>query len=120
MYIAQWQDSADIYVNVGVIYIDSGKNEINRYVTNVIKPQLNVSVSSAEAAAELSKQWAVKTNGKITEGNVAVDYSAKAWAIGGSGTETQSAKYWADKAQAVYDNMGDVGAILDYINGEVI
>ena len=49
MYSVSWQDAADLYVAVSVTYVDSGKKEINKYVTTVIMPQLNALVSEVES-----------------------------------------------------------------------
>lgn len=49
---------------------------------------------AAEDARDLSQEWASKTDGIVD----ATDYSAKAWAIGGTGTETNNAKYYAEQA----------------------
>lgn len=43
---------------------------------------------------ELAKDWAIKTGGLVEE----EDYSSKAWAIGGTGTETNNSKYYASQA----------------------
>lgn len=47
---------------------------------------------------ELAKDWATKVNGKVSEEGEEVDYSAKAWAIGGTGTETNNAKYYSEQS----------------------
>lgn len=46
-------------------------------------------------AVEDARDWAIKTDGLVDE----EDYSAKAWAIGGEGTETNNAKYYAEQAE---------------------
>lgn len=46
-------------------------------------------------AVEDARDWAIKTDGLVDE----EDYSAKAWAIGGVGTETNNAKYYAEQAE---------------------
>jgi hypothetical protein len=46
-------------------------------------------------AVEDARDWAIKTDGLVDE----EDYSSKAWAIGGEGTETNNAKYYAEQAQ---------------------
>lgn len=45
-------------------------------------------------AVEDARDWAIKTDGLVDE----EDYSSKAWAIGGQGTETNNAKYYAEQA----------------------
>lgn len=45
-------------------------------------------------AVEDARDWAIKTDGLVDE----EDYSSKAWAIGGEGTETNNAKYYAEMA----------------------
>ena len=42
----------------------------------------------------LAEDWAVKTDGLVEE----TDYSSKAYAIGGTGTTTNNAKYYAEQA----------------------
>lgn len=46
----------------------------------------------------LAKDWAIKLDGKIDEEGEEIDYSAKAYAIGGVGTETNNAKYYSLQA----------------------
>lgn len=54
---------------------------------------LEESMARAAASAELSKDWAEKTTGLVSG-----DFSSKAYAIGGTGTETNNAKYYASQA----------------------
>ena len=49
---------------------------------------------------ELAKDWAIKTDGLVEE----EDYSSKAWAIGGTGTETNNSKYYASQAATSASN----------------
>lgn len=48
----------------------------------------------------LAQQWATKIDGPVISGETDPDYSAKAYAIGGEGTETNNAKYYAELASA--------------------
>lgn len=48
----------------------------------------------ATESASIASEWAIKTDGLVGD----VDYSAKAYAIGGTGTETNNAKYYAEQA----------------------
>lgn len=61
------------------------------------------SATAAAASATLASEWASKTTGQVAT----TDYSAKAWAIGGTGvTATASAgaaKEWATKTSAAVD-----------------
>lgn len=50
-------------------------------------------------ANKLAKDWANKTSGPITDLYV-TDYSSKAYAIGGVGTETNNSKYYSQQASA--------------------
>ena len=45
-----------------------------------------------------AKDWAIKTDGVVEEDGEPVDYSAKAYAIGGTGTQTNNAKYYSEQA----------------------
>lgn len=47
---------------------------------------------------DLAKDWAIKDTGKVNEEGVDIDYSAKAYAIGGVGTETNNAKYYSQQS----------------------
>lgn len=60
--------------------------------TNAETAETNAAASAASAA--LATDWAVKTNGLVDS----TDYSAKAWAIGGTGTATNNAKYYSEQA----------------------
>lgn len=55
----------------------------------------------------LAKDWAIKTDGKVVENEVEVDYSAKYWA--------QSIKEMGESALIVADNIGDVNTVADNI-----
>jgi hypothetical protein len=46
----------------------------------------------------MAQQWATKIDGPVISGETNPDYSAKAYAIGGEGTETNNAKYYAELA----------------------
>lgn len=65
------------------------------------------SESNASTSATLAQDWATKTDGQVA----ATDYSAKAWAIGGTGTTTNNAKYWSEQAESVA--LGDVIAVTE-------
>jgi len=71
-------------------------------LTNADVVTTNADAASAAADAQLAEDWATKTDGQVA----ATDYSAKAWAIGGTGTTTNNAKYWAEQAEAL--TLGDV------------
>ena len=51
-----------------------------------------------DAEVQQAKDWATKTDGLVEEEGAGIDYSAKAYAIGGTGTETNNAKYYAEQA----------------------
>ena len=51
-------------------------------------------VISSAASNTTASQWATKTDGLVS----ATDYSAKAYAVGGTGTTTNNAKYYAEQA----------------------
>lgn len=54
--------------------------------------------SIVDAEVQQAKDWATKTDGMVEEDGVEVDYSAKAYAVGGTGTTTNNAKYYAEQA----------------------
>lgn len=89
--------------------------------------------SLAQEYIDKARDWAIKTDGMVTDDDGNEEgYSSKAWAIGGTGTETNNSKYYASLAgnyasevQNVYNqvlvllgDLGDIGKILDEINGE--
>ena len=51
-----------------------------------------------DAEVQQAKDWATKIDGLVEEEGEGVDYSAKAYAIGGTGTGTNNAKYYAEQA----------------------
>ena len=51
-------------------------------------------------SVEDARDWAIKTDGLVDE----EDYSSKAWAIGGTGTETNNSKYWAEQSATSASN----------------
>lgn len=59
--------------------------------------------SLVEEEVELSRDWAIKTDGLVDS----EDYSSKAWAVGGTGTETNNAKYYAEQAAASVASVGN-------------
>lgn len=58
-------------------------------------------VQAAYDAAQLANNWAAKTDGIVTYNEQELDYSSKAYAVGGTGTETNNAKYYKEQA-AIY------------------
>lgn len=90
--------NATVVVNATADGWDMGPTttEIENAETNATAAA--ASASAASASATLASQWASLTSGQVA----ATDYSAKAWAIGGTGvTDTASAgaaKEWASNA----------------------
>ena len=60
--------------------------------------------SLIEDEVNLAKDWAIKTDGKVVEDGEEIDYSSKAYAIGGEGTTTNNAKYYAEQASTSATN----------------
>jgi hypothetical protein len=63
-------------------------------LTNADVVLTNADVVSTNADVVTASEWASKTTGLVA----ATDYSSKAWAIGGTGTTTNNAKYWSEQA----------------------
>ena len=89
-----------------------------RGVTNVkLKPANGVKVKSSttylydptlvEGWVDLAEDWAVKTDGKVEEEGVEIDYSSKAYAIGGTGTQTNNSKYYSEQAASSASDASD-------------
>lgn len=76
----------------------TSENNASTSETNAGTSETNAGTSETNAAnsATSAQEWAIKTDGQVD----ATDYSAKAWAIGGTGTETNNAKYYAEQAGA--------------------
>jgi len=53
--------------------------------------------SNASGSATTASQWATLTTGLVS----ATDYSAKAYAVGGTGTTTNNSKYYSEQAAAL-------------------
>ena len=62
----------------------------------------------AQVAALRAQDWAEKTDGMVVINEVPIDYSSKAYAIGGVGTETNNSKYFKEQAELAHD-----GILLD-------
>lgn len=76
--------------------------------------------TNSSTSASLSQDWASKSNGQVA----ATDYSAKAWAVGGTGTTTNNAKYWAEQS-ALYAGSGLMkvssnDTTAGYANGKLV
>lgn len=78
----------------------------------------------AQNAAQCAQDWASKTNGKVVVNGSAIDYSAKAYAVGGTGTTTNNAKYYKQQAEAARNSiLNDAGFIAiknDFLGDENI
>lgn len=93
-----------------------------RGVTNVkLKPKNGIRVKNSTTYlydptlvadfVDLAEDWAVKTDGKVEEEGVEIDYSSKAYAIGGTGTETNNAKYYSEQASSSATDASDSATI---------
>ena len=71
-----------------------------------LKPKQSIKVNNKNVyvydpyVASLAEDWAVKTDGMVNS----EDYSSKAYAIGGTGTETNNSKYYAEQAATSESN----------------
>ena len=78
----------------------------------------------AQLAALRAQDWAEKTDGKVVINNVPIDYSSRAYAIGGTGTETNNAKYYKEQSELARDTiLEDPGFIVikaDFLGDETI
>lgn len=64
---------------------------------------------ATEGASESAWNWARKTDGIVSDAE-GTDYSAKAYAIGGTGTQTNNAKYFKEQAATLYSNIQSTAA----------
>lgn len=102
------QKASEVENNASIVVQKSSEVESNT-LTTVQKAQIatikasesstseinaNNSATIAHTQATNAQNWASQTDGKINN----IDYSAKAWAIGGIGTENNNAKYWAERS----------------------
>lgn len=70
----------------------------------------------SEEALKNAKAWASKIDGMVTEKSIPIDYSSKAYAIGGVGTETNNAKYYKEQAEAVLSDTNFINVSTDLAN----
>ncbi|MBP5215508.1 MAG: hypothetical protein J6039_03010 [Alphaproteobacteria bacterium] len=96
-YIVNWNNEADLNVSVQVVYIKSGEQDIQKYVSEVVTPQLNEVVSEAREQAEAASE-------AVTAAENILFF-------------TQSA---SEAVSERLGDVGDIGTILDEINGEVV
>lgn len=100
-------------------YAEQAKQEADRSEENANRAETAIQI--AADAADLSRDWAIKLDGKVVENEEEIDYSskyyaqksqqadesaetsatvAKGWAVGEIGERPEgSAKYWAEKSQ---------------------
>ena len=78
----------------------------------------------AQVAALRAQDWAEKTDGIVVINESPVDYSSKAYAIGGVGTETNNAKYFKEQAESARDTIlqdpGFIAVSADLVGDENI
>lgn len=93
---------------VGDVVIDKGESQMYQVLvahttdagsTFPVYRTANPTYYQEWNANKLAKDWANKTSGPITDLYV-TDYSSKAYAIGGVGTETNNSKYYSQQASA--------------------
>ena len=78
----------------------------------------------AQIAALRAQDWAEKTDGMVIINNVPIDYSSKAYAVGGTGTETNNSKYFKEQAELARDSIledpGFIAIKADFLGDETI
>lgn len=77
--------------------IAAGTSESNAATSETAAASSASAAAASASTAAISSEWAVQTTGLVD----GTDYSSKAWAIGGTGTTTNSSKYWAGQAAAL-------------------
>ena len=107
---AQHEEACEMYRNLAKTDAGLAKESENEAANQaeIATTQASLAKTSAtnaknsETNANTSKnkalEWATKTDAKVKENGVDVDYSSKAYAIGGVGTEQNNAKYYKEKA----------------------
>ena len=83
--------------------IPSAELALRLLVEEELLPNLEAFDSQAEAFANLSKDWAIKTNGKVVEDGVEIDWSSKHYAEE-SATFANESNQDADRSEAAADN----------------
>lgn len=76
------------------------------------------SIKAAYDAAELAQDWASKTDGIVRYLSQDLDYSSKAYAIGGTGTQTNNSKYYCQQAQAAANDPNVVAVGTDLLDAQ--
>ena len=107
---AQHEEACEMYRNLAKTDAGLAKESENEaanqaeiattQATNAATSATNAKNSETNANTSKNKalEWATKTDAKVKENGVDVDYSSKAYAIGGVGTEQNNAKYYKEKA----------------------
>lgn len=95
-YIVNWNNGADLEIDIQVIYIKSGEQDIQKYVSEVIVPQLNQVVAEAREQVTAAETAAANAENSLFF--------------------TQSA---AESVASMLEGVGNLSAVLDNINGEV-
>lgn len=107
---AQHEETCEMYKNLAKTDAGLAKESENEatnqaeiattQATNAATSATNAKNSETNANTNKNKalEWATKTDAKVQENGVDVDYSSKSYAIGGVGTEQNNAKYYKEKA----------------------
>tara|TARA_R100001463_G_scaffold2447_2_gene10325 strand:+ start:1845 stop:2963 length:1119 start_codon:yes stop_codon:yes gene_type:complete len=97
--------------NIYICIAEHTSSGANLLANDSAKWTLVLDVASASGGLTEAIEWSTKTNGQVV-GSTTTDYSAKAYALGGTGLDSAagSAKDWATKTGATVGNTSEYSA----------